>query len=981
MKIYIKSILKLIRSNLSRFITLILIVLLGIGFLIGVFGTAPDLEKSVANYFHDSKVSELYIATSTGLLEDDIKYIEDTYKDYNIEVRKTYENDLYINVNNLTRVAHIVYTDLSSNNIDKLELLSGSFPTKDNEVVVERPGNYLMDISIGSTIKIDNKEYVVSGVVANPWYLMKERYDSNTINASLDTIVYLPIDYYLDTISNEEDYLYTNVYLYFGLKDDVFSNSFSDETAKLLKILEDSNFENNHNIIFKEYMERQALNSDEYKENYDKAYNEALDIAINTAYDEALDIAINTAYDEAYTIAYNEAMIAFLNQIYDSSFGSLLPTSKDEAIAAYNNGEDIVINVAMMGINLTINKNKVQEQFRNKIGDIYDFDISKFGLADKGTTLGKQIDDEVIPKVSEEINNILDTEIKPKVEEEINNRLDTEIKPQVIEEVTNILNEETLKAVDEEYNELEKEVYYLDSLDNYSTSFYKMNVDKVNEVAIIFPIFFFIIASLVALTSLRRLVFEERVTMGTLRALGYSKFVVMMRYIIYGVLASAIGSILGIALGIALIPTVIYNIFFVTCHMPPLAIVYNTPFISTVILVMIFLIILVVILSVYSTLKETPSNLLIPKAPKPGGRIFLEKVKFIWQRLSFKYKSSIRNMIRYKRNLIMMIIGVGGCTALLLLAFGLQDSMDAVSNKQYEKIILYDALAVPDTNINYLDNNYITSQKEIYYDTFSSDDFTVKVINTDSKINKYFGFYVKNKKYEFKNDDVLISKLYADNFDLKEGSTLNYKNNEYTITGIFENYIDNYLFIGTDLLNNDYNRIILNYNDIDERTFTQELLDTNQIISIEYVSSMQQAYNSLINNIKLIVVVIIIFAAILAVIVIFNLLNINVSERKRELATLKVLGYKNTEIHGYMARETFCLTIIGMLIGIGVGVLLHQIVARIIDTNTLMAGRTIYWPSYIYACLFTILFSIIVDLCFIPYYRKISMTDSLKAIE
>ena len=183
------------------------------------------------------------------------------------------------------------------------------------------------------------------------------------------------------------------------------------------------------------------------------------------------------------------------------------------------------------------------------------------------------------------------------------------------------------------------------------------------------------------------------------------------------------------------------------------------------------------------------------------------------------------------------------------------------------------------------------------------------------------------------------------------------------------------------MLNNDYNRIILNYNDIDERTFTQELLDTNQIISIEYVSSMQQAYNSLINNIKLIVVVIIIFAAILAVIVIFNLLNINVSERKRELATLKVLGYKNTEIHGYMARETFCLTIIGMLIGIGVGVLLHQIVARIIDTNTLMAGRTIYWPSYIYACLFTILFSIIVDLCFIPYYRKISMTDSLKAIE
>ncbi len=950
MKIYIKSLWKLIKSNISRFITLVLIVFLGIGFLIGVFGTAPDLEKSVSTYFHESNVSEIYIATTTGILNEDVSYIEDVYKDYNPTLRKTYEVDDYISINSLTRVAHIVYTDLSSNT-DKLELISGNFPTNNNEVVVERAGNYLMDVSLGSTLKIEDKEYIVSGIVANPWYLMKERYDSNTINASLDTIVYLPIDYYLNTILNEEDYLYTNVYLYFGLENDVFSSSFSDETEKLLKMLQDSDFENNHNQAFKEYLERQALNSDEYKDNYDKAYN------------EALEIAIAEAYDEAYTLAYDEAIINFLSQMYDSNLFTSTGKTKEEIITAYKNGEDIVINIPFIQLNLTINKTKVQEQFRNKTGDIYDFDISKFGLGEG--TLGEQIDSEVIPKV----------------EEQINNRLDTDIKPAVTKEVTNILNEETLKAVEEEYKELDKDVYYLDALDNYSTSFYKMNVDKVNEVAIIFPIFFFIIASLVALTSLRRLVFEERVTMGTLRALGYSKFAVMMRYVIYGVLASAIGSVLGICLGIALIPFVIYNIFNSTCHMPPLVYVYDTPFISTVILVMIFVIILVVIFSVIGTLKETPANLLIPKAPKPGGRIFLEKITFIWRRLSFKYKSSIRNMIRYKRNLIMMIIGVGGCTALLLLAFGLQDSMDAVSNRQYDSIILYDALAAPKDGLTSLNNENITKQYSIYYDTFSNGDYTVKVISGDDSLNEYFGFYVKNKKYEFTSKDVLISKMYSDVFDLDVGDNITYKNNSYKITGIFENYIDNYLFIGNEVETFTNNRIILDFADIDERTLTDNLISTNQIISIEYVSSMRTAYNSLINNITLIVAVIIIFAAILAVIVIFNLLNINVSERKRELATLKVLGYRNTEIHGYMARESFTLTAIGLLIGIGVGVVLHKLVCGIIDTNTLMAGRTIKWQSYIYASLLTIIFSIVVDLCFIPYYRKISMTDSLKAIE
>lgn len=874
MKIYLKSLLKLIRSNLSRFITLILIVILGIGFLVGIFGVSPDLEQTADSYYKESKMSEVYLRSTTGFLPSDIDNIKEAYEsnDIDVTIRPTYEKDEYIYVNDLARVGHLIYTDLNDNQTDIIRLEEGRFPENDQEVVVERSGNYLMNVPLDSEILINNKHYKVVGIVSNSWYMMKERYDSETINAGLDTIVYLPISSYLSTLTSNEDVIYTNIFLYFGLDDNVFSSAFEDKTTELIDVLKNASFEEKHNEAFTNYI---------------------------------------------YQTAYDEAILGVLKEVYDM-FGPYLEIPYEKVVEKYNNNEKIDLD--LFGFKITISKDIVRDNFTNKEGQLYDL-------------LG----------------------------------------PDFEKEVTNAVNDELTK--------LQFQIYYLDSLDNYSTAFYQINVDKVEDVAIIFPIFFFIIASLVALTSLRRLVFEERVTMGTLRALGYSKFAVLMRYIIYGVVAAAIGSVLGIALGIALIPSVVYNIFNSTCHMPPFQIVYDTPFVSAVVLIMILLIILVVIISVYGTLKEAPASLLIPKAPKPGRRIFLEKVNFIWKRLSFKYKSSIRNMIRYKRNLFMMIIGVGGCTALLLLAFGLQDSMDAVSNREYEKIILYDALAAPTGSEKELECSYITSQTPVYYDTFTIDDYTIKVFGANSSVNEYFGFYVNNKKYSFTSDDVLISKLISNKLDLDEGDTITYKNKEYTITHVFENYVDNFLFIGSDIDDFSPNRILLNYEGIDERTFTESLLDSNQIISIEYIANAKLAYNSLINNIILIVVVIIIFAAFLAVVVIFNLMNINVSERKRELATLKVLGYRNTEVHGYIARETFTLTIIGMLVGLGIGFILHQVVASIIDTNTLMAGRYITFPSYLYAILLTLIFSVVVDLCFIPYYKKISMTDSLKSIE
>ena len=350
-------------------------------------------------------------------------------------------------------------------------------------------------------------------------------------------------------------------------------------------------------------------------------------------------------------------------------------------------------------------------------------------------------------------------------------------------------------------------------------------------------------------------------------------------------------------------------------------------------------------------------------------------------------------MIRYKRNLLMMLIGVGGCAALVLVAFGINNSINAIGKTQFETIVTYDGLAKIN-EYKEISDDRITDKDYIYYDELDIDDYIVKLIVSDEALNTYFNFTGKaNKDLKLDGNSVVISEQIARVQKLHIGDELKLTkhNKEYSfkITDICENYVDNYFIVGKNNFKENISDFTPNYLmfktiDLDskaEEALGRALIDAEICSQIIFTSAVSSAYMTLVDNMHLIVFVVILFAAILAFVVIFNLMNINIGEREREIATLKVLGYHTSEVHGYISRETFILTLLGIGVGIGLGFGLHQFIAMVIDTNGIFAGRHIAWQSYIYTILITLGFAIIVDLCFIPHYKRISMVESLKAIE
>lgn len=900
-KTYLKSLFRLIKSNFSRFITISLIVMLGIGFLVGLFSVAPDLMITESNRLIDNKVSEVYLRSENGFLEEDITSLKEVLKgsEYDTSnIRGTFEIDQMISAQGSSKLARLIYEKRHENQ-DIYDFVSGKTYPDEGEVVVEVSGNYITSMAIGDTITISGKNYKVSGIVSNPWYLMKERYNATgQTSGALEMIVYLPYSALAEETKMLMDY--TNIYLYYPMEGNLFQNGNSSKIDDIVDYIENSDFAKLHEDNFNNNVASLKSEIEDIREeNLATIENNRINAYVN-ALKEALKMYNFTATDE-------EIKNAYLNDTLDELLAGVLPP--------FITSDMLISNI------------EKDEEF--KAG------LTK--LEEAEATLNAEID-------------------------------------------------ENLASLDESISELGNKLYYLPFTMSEGFGMFDNYVDKVQTVANIFPIFFIVITSLVTLTSLRRLIFEERAVIGTMRGIGYSKFMVSARYLVYGILAAALGSLLGIALGIALIPLVIYEAYTTTCFLPPLVYNYNTLIITIAVLGMILLVVLAILITLSQSLRESPARLMTPKAPKPGKRVFLEYITFIWKRLSFKYKSTVRNMIRYKTNLITMLIGVGGCMALVLVAFGINDSINAISNREFNNIINYNAIAYADGPITKLNDDKLISSLDIRIETVNYDDYSTKVIISDENINDYINFYNdKQKEYSFTSNDVVVSLQLANELDYDIGDTINYHGNEYVITNIMENYVDNYLIIGSDNFENYTKNAYLlktgNLDDLAERELQDRLVRNYEISSVTFLSSMKSSYQTLIDNMSLIVVVVIVFAALLAFIVIFNLMNININERIRELATLRVLGYSTIECHGYIARETFILTIIGMGLGIGLGFLLHKFIAGVIDTTSIMGGRYITWQSYIFSILITLGFAIIVDLCFIPYYKKIDMVSSLKALE
>ena len=527
-------------------------------------------------------------------------------------------------------------------------------------------------------------------------------------------------------------------------------------------------------------------------------------------------------------------------------------------------------------------------------------------------------------------------------------------------------------------------LYYLSLDKNKSYSMFSIFSNKVDDIAVIFPIFFYLIAGLISLTTLTRLVKEERSSIGTLKSLGYSKSSIILKYVSYAVIFSLIGGIFAIATGIFILPYVIYGGYKVLFYLPKIAFIFDPIMIFIYIVLMIVLIAFITFITVFKEVKLKPSELLVPAMPKEGAKILLERIPFLWRRLKFKYKSTLRNIFRFKKNLIMMIVGIGGCVGLLIVALGISDAVAGLSKTQYDKLFTYD-VKVKMNDFNTFDYPEIQEKLLFYEESGECEDFNLNIYYVDNNIDGFINLYNRqNKKIDITKTKVVTTIQMQEELGLKKGDIMKVSidgvEKEFVIEDFCENYINNYLYVYKEDIS--YNSAFVKINDNGlKKSFLEKISEDNNVISYSDLVDEKNVYISLSSGLGLIVFVVVGASMLLAVIVIYNLTNINVNERIREIATLKVLGYYRIEVCSYIYREIFIMSLMGLVFGGLLGPLLNYFIMNKISSPGLYFPYHVQGINYLYVGLLSLVFIGIVFVIFIPKIKNIKMVESLKSIE
>ena len=555
-----------------------------------------------------------------------------------------------------------------------------------------------------------------------------------------------------------------------------------------------------------------------------------------------------------------------------------------------------------------------------------------------------------------------------------------------------------------EIDKMEGKWIVLDRNSHYSYRDYGACADRMDGIAKVFPVFFFLVAALVCMTTMTRMVDEQRNEMGTLKALGYSKLQIASKYIIYALIASILGSILGCSLGMYLFPTVIFNAWNTLYNIDQIKFLFQPGLILLASGSVTGITLLATLYSIYSELIEMPSQLMRPKAAKAGKKIFLERISFIWKRLSFLQKVTARNIFRYKKRFFMTIIGIAGCSALLVAGFGINDSISDIVNQQYNVIYHYDATVSAKTSEITSQIKSLKGVKDVYEEDhlavttkIENKDIstTVHIISNDKKFKDFCTLFNGNKEFDLDDSSVLISQKMATKLNKKAGDTIKIKdaNNKVIkakIKGVFTNYVGHHIYASESLYKSwntsaktTHIYLIKSKKTTKkfERNLGNKIMNIDGVQSVTFYSSLQKNFKDMIKSISYIVVVLVISAACLAFVVLYNLSNVNISERKREIATIKVLGFTRKEVDAYINRETILLTILGSLIGLGIGIGLHHLIMNLAEMDDIMFGRTINSISYVISFVMTIGFNAIINLCMHKKLNNIQMVESLKAVE
>lgn len=1012
----LKDSIREIKKTFSRFLAILAIVAISIAFYTGIKITCPDMKNTADVYYDNYRLMDFRLLSTVGFNSGDVSAVRKLPLVKGVS--PSYSVDAVLDAkdsNSVVRVHSLVSKEARSGEdyINRPMLVSGRLPEKSGECVIEKSGFFAATLNIGSKVNLMSgmegenlselkvNEFTVVGIINSPLYVSKDRGTSTIGTGKISSFIFV----------NESDFdmpVYNVLYLTAqGTQElNTYSSEYDDLIETILSSLETfavKRAETRFIEIKTDANEILAEKENEY----------------NTAVADT-----NKKLDEAQkTITVNEKKIT-------DGKSSLKAAKKEFENTIKSSTAKLDQGQAQIDAGMAQYKAKLKEFETNKanaiLAGVYEAQKQIFIAAENQLIASKaQLDasSAEIAASREKLESSIITANR-QFDTKADELLAAEVK--IVEAKADLAagkkeSDEKLATGKDEIEKAKRQIadipevkwHVLGRNTNAGYVDYGGAADRMDAIAQVFPLIFILVGILICFTAMGRMVDEQRSYMGTVKALGYSKASIASKYTIYAALASVLGGILGIFIGFSFFPSFIFKAFSALYTLPKLILTFDTSFAIASVAVGIAVTVSAALIVCIEELHTSAAQMMRPKAPKPGKIIILERIPFIWKRLKFTQKVTARNILRYKSRFFMTVFGVAGCTALLLVGFALRDSVADIGIKQFTDIYTYQM------TVNIKDNASDLEIENINKTIDSSPDFTARqlymtksvtigykdeqkdcgllVPQDKEKLPDFISLHerVSRKTITLNDKGVILTEKLARKLGATVGSDILINIDEYekravTVTGICETYLNHYMYMSRDLYtqvfktNPAYNSIYINFDNIkpqDEDVVSKKILAQDGVAAVYISRDMLDRFKDTITSVNYVVFVLIISAGLLSFIVLYTLTNINISERMREIATIKVLGFYDREVAAYVFKENIILTFLGSAVGLIIGFYLSIFVIQTAEVDVIMFGRQIYPLSFILASVMTMVFALFVNIVMLRKIRKIDMVEALKTIE
>ena len=1029
-----------IRRSLGRFLSIFFIVAIGVAFFSGIRSSEPDMRFSGDAYFDKKNLMDIEVISTMGLTDDDVSAIEAV--DGIEKAEGGYSVDALCTEGDNQIVVHVMSILPSMNEV---QLEEGRLPEAEDECAIDVDYLDESDLEIGDTItltsgtddeitdSLKSDTFTIVGAVSSPVYIAFQRGSTTIGNGSISAFIAVPEE----SFSLE---VYTEIYAQVeGAKElTAFTSAYDDRIGEVMDNVE-------------------AIRTGREDARYDEVVeeaNEALDDARQEVADAEKELADGKS-DAEQELADARKKLEDAQAEIDSGKKELedsraqMESSRqeltdrqaelDQASEELNAGIDTLnenidaLNQAKVQYNALAASGKTDDVTIAAMNALYaQIQQGEASIADAQAQIeasraqiesGQAQINAGWEQIESGESRISEAEAElASAEQELADGWteyydgEREAQEKIADGEQKIADaKQELADAEKEIEDIDRPEWYVYDRSNLTEyTGYGDNADRMRAIGEVFPVLFFLVAALISLTTMTRMVEEQRTQIGTLKALGYERHSIAAKYLGYALLATVAGSVFGILFGEKVLPYIIITAYGIMYrHMHEIMVPYNIEYGLMASLAALACTLIATFFSCFKELKEQAAELMRPPTPKQGQRVFLERIGFIWKRLNFSWKATVRNIVRYKKRFFMTIFGIGGCMALMLVGFGLKDSIFAIAVLQYDEIQQYDGNVI-------LNEDADEEEKSAVYDTLQKEDgiegaaesLLVQItigngeewndvyLNVPEDVESFPDFVVlRNRitKEEYFLDDngVVLTEKMAKELGVEAGDTITIRDEEkgdldVKVEEICENYMLHYVYMTPSLYEKlygeapEYNCVY--YRTVDRTTeeaeaIGEDILKLPGALSVSYTTDLKQQVDDMLESLDIVIVVLIISAGMLAFVVLYNLNNINITERKRELATLKVLGFYNNEVCAYVYRENIILTLIGALFGMVLGKILHQFVIVTVEIESVMFGRNIDVSSFVYGFLLTIAFSCIVNGAMYFKLKKINMVESLKSVE